>query len=59
MKITDIKEIARQYNIKVGKTTKSGLVRSIQQAEGNQPCFSSNLSAECNQHSCIWLEDCD
>ena len=58
MKITEIKEIAKRYDIKVGKTSKSELVRTIQQAEGNQTCFASNLSAECDQHSCAWREDC-
>ena len=58
MKITEIKEIAKQHNLKVGKATKSELVQAIQQAEGNQLCFSSNFSAECGQHSCVWREDC-
>jgi hypothetical protein len=59
MKFTEIKEIARQHNLKVGKITKSQLIRSIQQAEGNQQCFDNNLSAECGQFSCAWREDCD
>jgi len=59
MKITEIKEIARQHNIRVGKATKSELVRSIQEAEGNQQCFASNLSEGCGQDSCAWREDCD
>lgn len=59
MKLTEIKEIAKQHNIKAGKSTKSELVRSIQQAEGNDPCFASNVSAECEQYSCVWREDCD
>lgn len=59
MKINEIKEIARQHNVKVSKATKSELVRSIQQAEGNQPCFANNISDECGQHSCTWREDCD
>lgn len=59
MKITEIKEIARQHDLKIGKATKSQLVRSIQQAEGNQQCFGSSFSDECGQHSCAWREDCD
>ena len=59
MTITEIKEIAKQYNLKVGKTSKSELVRSIQEAEGNQPCFASSLSAACGQRSCSWREDCE
>lgn len=59
MKVNEIKEIAKQFDLKVGKATKSELVRSIQQAEGNMQCFDNNLSADCGQHSCVWREDCD
>ena len=59
MKITEIKEIARQRSVKIGKASKSELIRSIQLAEGNQHCFASGLSRECGQHNCAWREDCD
>lgn len=59
MKVTEIKEIAKRHNLKVGRATKSELVRCIQQAEGNQQCFDDNISAQCGQHSCLWREDCD
>jgi hypothetical protein len=39
MKLDEIKEIAKQHNIKAGKMKKSDLVRAIQQAEGNEVCF--------------------
>lgn len=59
MKVTEIKEIARQHNLKVGKLTKSELVRAIQHAEGHQQCFDSSYSNACGQHACAWREDCD
>lgn len=59
MKMDEIKVIARQHQIKVGKATKSDLVRLIQLAEGNSPCFDSNSSKECGQNSCLWRKDCD
>lgn len=58
MKIDEIKEIARRHGIKAGKTKKSDLVRAIQNAEGNSPCFDSNSSAHCGQTDCLWREDC-
>lgn len=58
MKISDIKEIAKQHHIKVGKAKKSDLVRAIQQIEGNLPCFDSNSSRQCGQQTCLWREDC-
>lgn len=44
MKNDEIKEIAKRHNIEVSKVKKSDLVRAIQQAEGNLPCFDSNSS---------------
>ena len=58
MKLDEIKEIARQRNIKTGKLKKSDLVRIIQQAEGNEPCFDSGKAAQCGQEGCMWREDC-
>lgn len=58
MKIDEIKQIAKQHHIKVSKTTKSDLVRAIQLAEGNAPCFGSKSSMECGQSNCLWREDC-
>ena len=59
MRLTEIKEIAKQHNVKVGKATKSELVRSIQQAEGNFDCFDTGRASECHQQTCIWREDCE
>lgn len=58
MKIEEIKEIARQHSIKIGKSKKSDLVRSIQQAEGNLQCFDTKNSSICGQYACLWREDC-
>lgn len=58
MKIDEIKAIAKQKNIKAGKSKKSDLIRAIQESEGNAPCFESNISQECQQHDCLWREDC-
>lgn len=59
MKLEEIKEIAKQHNIKVGKLKKAELIRAIQLAEGNEVCFESGKSAECGQLSCLWRIDCD
>jgi hypothetical protein len=58
MKLEEIKEIAKQYNIKTSKTKKSDLVRAIQQTEGNEQCFDSGKVAQCGQDTCAWREDC-
>jgi len=58
MKLDDIKEIAKQHNIKPGKMKKADLVRAIQQAEGNVACFDTGISEQCDQGKCLWREDC-
>ena len=58
MKLDEIKEIAKQHNIKVGKMKKAELVRAIQQAENNDVCFETGQSDTCGQDDCLWREDC-
>jgi hypothetical protein len=58
MKLEEIKEIAKQHNIKVGKLKKADLVRAIQEAEGNEVCFETDTSKSCGQDLCRWREDC-
>ena len=58
MKINEIKQIAKQHDIKLGRLTKSDLIRAIQVAEGNTPCFGSKNSSVCGQSECLWREDC-
>jgi hypothetical protein len=59
MKLEEIKEIAKQNNIKVGKLKKAELVRAIQLAEGNDVCFESGRAGDCGQSACLWREDCN
>jgi len=58
MKLDEIREIAKQHNIKVGKMKKADLVRAIQQAENNAVCFETGQSNSCGQADCLWREDC-
>jgi len=58
MKRAEIKEIAQRCSIKVGKLNKSELVRAIQRAEGNEPCFESGKMGNCGQHNCSWRAIC-
>jgi len=59
MKMEEIKAIARQKQVKVGRLTKRDLVRAIQLDEGNSPCFDTKTSKECGQDSCLWRDHCD
>jgi hypothetical protein len=58
MKLEEIKEIAKQHNIKTGKLKKAELVRAIQMAEGNIPCFDTGQVDGCCQGDCLWRPDC-
>ena len=59
MKIDDIKVIAQNHDIKPGKMKKADLVRSIQTAEGNSPCFETGQKDRCGQPDCLWRSDCN
>jgi len=58
MKLEVIKSIAELYSIKASRMKKSELVRAIQHAEGNEPCFEAGKSATCGQIGCSWREIC-
>ena len=59
MKLEEIKEIAKQHDIKAGKMKKAELVRAIQLAEQNDPCFETGQAATCGQGGCLWRSDCN
>ena len=58
MVMQEIREIARDSGIKPGKMSKLMLVRTIQENEGNTVCFATAQSNECEQHGCLWRNDC-
>ena len=59
MKLEEIKAIAKQHDIKVGKLKKAELVRAIQVAEGNEVCFETSQVESCGQAECLWRSDCN
>lgn len=59
MKLEEIKEIAKQHDIKTAKMKKAELVRAIQIAEQNDPCFETGQAAVCGQSECLWRADCN
>lgn len=34
------------------------LIRAIQRAEGNSPCFATFTAMECCEHGCRWRAEC-
>ncbi len=57
MKMAEVKEKARKMGIAAAKADKVELIRSIQQQEGNFPCFGT-ADGSCDQVSCSWRDDC-
>lgn len=58
MNVKEIQKLARERGLKTSKLRKAQLVRSIQEDEGNFPCYASATQGECDQGECIWREDC-
>lgn len=57
MNMQTIKAIAKKMSIEPGSMNKMDLVRSIQEKEGNIPCFKTNQPS-CQQLDCCWRSDC-
>jgi hypothetical protein len=59
MTIKQIKEIAKEKGVKVGKgMKKENIIRAIQRAEGNVECFGTATAGVCDQINCLWIKDC-
>lgn len=59
MKMREARELAKKKGVTGGnKMDKTSLIRAIQKAEGNNPCFSTKPLSECDQVNCLWREDC-
>jgi len=57
MNINKIRAIAEKMSITAGTMDKKNLVRSIQEKEGNTPCFKTGQPF-CDQYDCCWRSDC-
>ena len=57
MKMNDVRKKASELGVKSIKRGKSELIRAIQTAEGNFPCFGT-AAGDCDQHGCCWRKDC-
>jgi hypothetical protein len=57
MNMTDIRKKAEQLGVKAGKMKKTELIREIQKAEGNEPCY-GHSNGSCVHADCCFKEDC-
>jgi len=58
MKIQEIRSIAKEMGVKSARISKGEMIRAIQEAEGNFPCFGTARDGYCDQCDCAWREDC-
>ena len=57
MRVSDIRKRAKALGVKSGKLKKADLIRAVQEAEGNFPCFGT-AQGYCEQQDCCWRDDC-
>ena len=57
MKVTEIRIMARNLGVKnYSKLNKADLIRAVQEAEGNSPCYLEIY--DCRVYDCLWREEC-
>ena len=57
MDATIIRDKAKSLGIKTARKKSDDLIKLIQEAEGNFPCFKT-ASDSCDQTGCLWRSDC-
>ena len=57
MQMEEIRQKAKTLGIKATRTNKTELIRAIQGAEGNFPCFAT-AKDYCDQSGCCFRSDC-
>ena len=55
--MADVRKKAKELGLKTHGLQKPDLIRAIQTAEGNMPCFATDRKT-CDQVVCCWREDC-
>ena len=57
MPMKKIRAMAKKVNVIPESTTRDELIRTIQEKEGNIPCFRTGQPS-CQQYDCWWRTDC-
>jgi len=57
MKVMEIKQKAKALGINPDKMKKTEMIRAIQTAEGNTPCFGKS-NGHCVHTDCCFMQDC-
>ena len=57
MKMTEVKEKAKQMGMEPKKMKKTDLIRAIQKEEGYEDCY-GRANGSCERTDCLFVEDC-
>lgn len=58
MNMKEVKAMAKRMGVAPGTLKKADLIRAIQTAEHNDPCFDTAAKTSCGQDICLWRKDC-
>jgi hypothetical protein len=59
MKLQAVQAMAKAKGIRVSnQKDQAVIIREIQKAEGNFPCYGTATSGDCSQAGCLWRKDC-
>ena len=57
MKMDEVRKRAKKLGLKTGGKKKVDIIRAIQEAEGNAPCFKTGMD-DCAEMDCCWRDEC-
>jgi hypothetical protein len=58
MNFAQVRDMAKEMGLKTGRVSKVDLIRSIQEAESNIPCFGTDRVQYCGEEGCLWRNEC-
>lgn len=57
MNMNEVKKRAADLGLSPRTRKKTDVIRTIQNAEGNPPCYATGRN-DCDQSGCCWRDDC-
>jgi hypothetical protein len=58
MRFQDIQRMAKSMDINTYRMKKTDMIRAIQKAENNIPCYGTERLYNCHEDACSWREGC-
>ena len=57
MNVKEVRAKAKEIGVRIRGRRKAELIRAIQTAEGNDPCYQTGMD-DCAEMDCCWRDDC-